>query len=58
MTVAKSATERKAAERERKRSLGLVPGEVWAHPQDWPDVRRYVERKTRKRAARLNGAER
>jgi hypothetical protein len=45
----KSANQRKATERERKRTLGLVPGEVWAHPADWPNVRRYVERKLRKR---------
>jgi hypothetical protein len=48
----KSASERKAAERARKRSAGLKAFEVWVHPADWPLVKRYIER-LRKRREKL-----
>ncbi len=31
--------ERKKRERDRKKELGLVSREVWAHPNDWPKIR-------------------
>lgn len=34
-----SATERKQAERARKKEMGLVDRIVWAHPDDWPKIR-------------------
>ncbi len=39
---AQTPAERKRAEREAKRKVGLVPGEVWARPDDWPAIRDYV----------------
>lgn len=45
----KTAGERKAAERVRRRSEGLRPFEVWAHPKDWPIIKRLVERLTKRR---------
>ena len=46
----KTATERKARERDRKRSEGLRPHEVWAHASDWPLIRRLVERLAKRRS--------
>jgi len=34
-----SATERKQAERARKKEMGLIDRIVWAHPDDWPKIR-------------------
>lgn len=44
------AKERKAAERERMRARGFVLRQLWVHPEDWPTVCEYVERKRKKRA--------
>lgn len=41
---AKSAAERKRAERERMRERGFVIRTFWVHPKDWPRVQRYLER--------------
>jgi hypothetical protein len=46
----KSATERKAAERARKRAEGLKFYEVCLHPSEWPLVKRYIERLAKRRA--------
>lgn len=43
-TKPKTPAERKRAERERKRKAGLRPGEVWAHPDDWPRIREYAKK--------------
>lgn len=45
----KSASERKAEERARRRAEGLRPFEVWAHPKDWPAIKRLVERLAKRR---------
>jgi hypothetical protein len=45
----KSAAQRKADERTRMRSLGLVLRQVWVHPKDWERVRRYIERLLKRR---------
>jgi Fic family protein len=34
-----TAAERKQRERDRKAELGLVRRDVWAHPDDWPQIR-------------------
>lgn len=34
-----SATERKQAERARKKEMGLVDRIVWAHTDDWTKIR-------------------
>jgi hypothetical protein len=39
-----SAAQRKAAERDRMRALGLVLRQVWVHPKDWERVRKYIDR--------------
>lgn len=44
----KTASERKAAERAKKRSAGLRAYEIWAHPQDWPRIRKYIDRLLRR----------
>ena len=40
----RTAAQRKADERKRMRSLGLVLRQVWVHPKDWPRVRKYIDR--------------
>lgn len=52
----KSASERKAAERERRDREGLARVEVYVRPVDRGKVRKYAERLNR-RASSLNGAE-
>lgn len=49
-TIPKTATERKRAERERRRRLGLVRVEGWVHPDDAASVRQYIARLNRRRA--------
>ena len=46
-----TAAERKAKERERKRALGLVPKEIWVHPDDWGAVVEALESRTALREA-------
>ena len=50
--VAKSDAERKADERARMRKLGYVLRQFWVHPQDWPSVKRYLERVNKRRGER------
>lgn len=38
----KSATERKADERERMRARGFVLRQFWVHPNDWERVQAYL----------------
>jgi hypothetical protein len=40
--TAKSAAERKRAERARMRAEGLVLRQFWVHPKDWPRVEKYL----------------
>jgi hypothetical protein len=47
--VGRSNAERQSAFRERMRKLGLVLRQVWVHPLDWADVKRYAERKRQQR---------
>lgn len=47
----KSTAERKAAERARKRAAGFRPGEVWARPTDWPEIRS-LERQLRQKISK------
>jgi hypothetical protein len=37
------------------RERGFVLRQLWVHPEDWPAVREYVERKRKRRSAHLNG---
>lgn len=39
---AKSANERKKAERDRKKALGLVRKEIYIKPEDWEKVQRFI----------------
>jgi hypothetical protein len=45
----KSGAERQRGFRERMRKLGLVLRQVWVHPLNWADVKRYAERKRKER---------
>jgi hypothetical protein len=45
----KSGSERLAELRARRRKEGLRPFEVWAHPDDQPAIKRYVERLAKRR---------
>lgn len=45
----KSGAERLAELRARRRNDGLEPHEVWAHPKDWPLIKRLVERLAKRR---------
>lgn len=46
---AKTTAQRKAEESERKKSLGLVRRGVWAHPDDWPEIKKLVDELNNKR---------
>ncbi len=48
----KTASERKAVERARKRAEGLVLIQAWAYPKDHPAIKRYVERLAKRRNAK------
>jgi hypothetical protein len=50
--VRESAATRKREERERKRSAGLVPREIWIYPSDWPKVQTYLSRLNGRRTLR------
>ena len=41
--------QRVAKARQRKREAGLVPKERWAHPDDWPEIDRLIQRLTKAR---------
>jgi hypothetical protein len=45
----KPDAERQRDTRRRMRAAGFVLRQLWVHPSDWESVRRYVERKRRKR---------
>jgi hypothetical protein len=47
--TSKSGAERLAELRARRRKEGLKPVEVWAHPDDHPAIKRYVERLAKRR---------
>lgn len=51
MTNGKAKLNRERVQRheQRKRDAGLVQRKVWAHPDDWPGIRKYVARLNRKR---------
>lgn len=51
MSAAKTAAERKAAERERMRALGFVLRQVWVHEKDLERFGKYVERLRKQRGA-------
>ena len=39
----KTAAQRKQAERDRKRALGLVRKEIWIKPEQWEQVREFAD---------------
>lgn len=39
----------KAAQRERKRALGLVEKHIWVHPADWPAILKRVREAIKRR---------
>lgn len=45
----KSNVERQKAMRARRITEGLKRFEVWAHPKDWPLIKRLVERLAKRR---------
>ncbi len=47
--MAKSLAERQSTFRDRMRRLGFVLRQVWVHPLDWADVKRYADRKRERR---------
>ena len=49
--------ERKAAERQRKKSAGLVRCEVWVKPADVASVRRWAESLNNGHAAEIRKAD-
>lgn len=44
--------QRKAAERDRKRSAGLVPLEVWTRPEHKAAIQKYTAKKNKPAVAR------
>jgi hypothetical protein len=51
--------QRKATERERMKKKGFKRFECYVHPEDWPQVRKYMDRLNKRRAdsAERNGNE-
>jgi hypothetical protein len=47
----KSDAERKRAERVRMRERGYVLKQFWVHPEDWPQIAKYLDRINKQRAA-------
>lgn len=47
--MTKTARERKADERARRREAGLKPFEVWMHPEDWPLVKKLIDKLAKRR---------
>jgi len=45
----RSAAERKADQRQRLRKAGYKAFEVWVHLDDWPRVKRFIERLRKRR---------
>lgn len=44
--------ERQKAMRERRITAGLKRFEVWAHPMDWPVIKRLVDKLAKRRNAK------
>lgn len=44
-----TATERKRSERERMKDLGFKRRDVWAHPDDWEQIRKLEKKLQEKR---------
>ena len=47
--TAQSPKARVAKHEQAQRELGRTQGKIWAHPPDWPAIRRYVQRLNRNR---------
>lgn len=47
--MAKTETQRKRDERDRKRAAGLIPVQEWVHREDADRLRRYAVRLRRER---------
>ena len=45
----RTATQRKQAERDRKRAAGFKLAHLWIHPDDYEALRDYAERKNARR---------
>jgi hypothetical protein len=45
----KSNAERQQTFRDRMKRLGFVIRQIWVHPLDWPEVKRFAERKRKAR---------
>jgi len=50
MNAAKTASERVQALRAARDALGLKRLELYAHPEDWPQIKALAEKLQRKRA--------
>jgi hypothetical protein len=45
VTERKKATDKKAQARKKWREEGMVPKEIWVFPEDWPDIKSYIDYK-------------
>ena len=50
MSAAKTASQRKADERQRQRDAGRVVVQVWVHPDDRAKLAHYIKRLNERRA--------
>jgi hypothetical protein len=41
----KSPAKRKSESRKRMREKGMVPKEIWVYPDDWPEIKNFIEYK-------------
>ena len=53
MSTAKTVTERVQKLRDEATALGLKRRELYAHPEDWPDIKELAEKLARRRARLL-----
>lgn len=47
--MAKSSTERQRALIEKREKAGMKRFLVWAHVEDWPRIKRFIERLAKRR---------
>ncbi len=52
MTMAKSSTERQRALIVKREKAGLKRFLIWANVEDWPQIKRFVERLVKRRNAK------
>jgi len=53
-TTTSDSAIRKRRFRERRRAEGFKAFEIWAYPEDYPAIKRYIDKKCSERQAKTN----